>query len=710
MGMIVVSEVPGSDSIGAMAPQLTLGQQRTLWLTQAASPPNLQCGKDEMFPRTVALLEAMSSDGAVELSAQPTIQGAEMTLTWRQYSYALRGMGLVENRRGVLALTAEGEKFRADKSPSRLATMMAGRVRLLAEALALVDDRPLTVDEVNAELVGEYNLSWATSSNTRQRLTWLEVLGLIEWLGDRKLTATQAGHEILQTWVLVTPAAVVLEDAGEEVNLPDAPAEIAVLLEELAGSAAAQDSRNTYNIWVPSPASDPNKIENMRISISAAAEPIEKEELLTFIADRFGLKRSSVESMMPFMRAGGFLQEVRRGVFVATPAAKAWLRSGADIDFIRILHVHMRFIGELIRAARENVARGEVYREGARYGMNKEKIRWLIAFMVDAGLLIDTSWSAVQATPAGRRLVAQLPLADVPDTSETEPDQSSTPDGRLRPSPSGESERRSGQIAEQLVRTASDPGADGKGSGVAFETSIESAFKLLGFRAQRISGSGDTDVLVQWYDHDRQLRTAIVDAKSTSSGQIAHTNVSDVAITAHKDKHAADFVAIVAPSFSGDTIKEMAAKKSWALVTATELGEIVTAAESLGLRPADVGALFETPDGLSRVAHLIDSRQRQIDMVSLVVSRLRDEGENEEAVSPRDVSLIERRSELAPSIEELISTFGLLVTLDMDIVRIVDANEDSKHETYQIGDIRPAANRLRALAVALERGMTPSTT
>lgn len=703
-----MSEMLEAEAVRGTAVRLEVTQQRTLWLSQAASPPNLQCGKDEMLPRAVALLEAISSDGAVDLSAQPTVQGAEATLTWRQYSYALRGMGVVENRRGTLTLTPEGERFLAERSPVRLASLMAGRIRLFAEALALVAHQPLTVDEVNSELVREYRLSWATLSNTRQRLTWLEVLGLIEWLGGRKLTATQTGREVLQTWDLVTPAAVLLEDPGEEMNLPDAPPEIAVLLEDLTANPAAQDARNTYNIWVPSPASDPNKIENMRVSISAAAEPIEKEELLAFIANRFGLKRSSVESMMPFMRAGGFLQEVRRGVFVATPAAKAWLRSGVDIDFIRILHAHMRFIGELIRAARENVARSEVYREGARYGTNKEKIRWLIAFMVDAGLLIDTSWSSVQATPAGRRLSEQLPLAEVPDSGETELDRPTPPDGSVRQSLPRELERRSAQIAEQLERTASDPSSDGRGSGVAFEMSIESAFKLLGFRAQRISGSGDTDVLVQWYDREQQLRTAVVDAKSTSSGQVAHTGVSDVAITAHKDKHAADFVAIVAPSFSGETIKEMAAKKSWALVTATELGEIVIATEALGLSTADVGALFETPDGLSRVAHLIDSRQRQMDMVALVVSRLRDEGENEEAVSPRDISLIERRSELAPSIDELIATFGLLIALDMDIARIVDANHDPKHETYQIGDIRSAANRLRALAAALELGLTPS--
>lgn len=702
MPILVVAEKGNRD----VTAEASIAQQRSLWLSQAASPPNLQCGKDEMLPRTRALVAAISEDGSVDLSARPSLSDRDAQLTWRQYSHALRGMGLVENRRGVLALTPDGSTFLADPAPSTLATLIAHRLRLFAEALALLAERPLTVDELNSELVSAYQLNWASLSNARQRLTWLEVLGLIEWLGDRKLTATDAGRAILGTWILVSPAAVLQEDDGAKEILTAPPAEISTLLDSLSRDPATQDSRTTYNIWVPSPSSDPSKIENMKTSVSAASEPIAKDELLEFIADRFGLKRSSVESMLPFMRAGGFVQEVRRGMFVATPAAKAWLRSGADIDFVRILHAHMRFVGELIRAADENVPRSEVYAEGSRFGMNKDKIRWLIAFLVEAGLLIDTSWSSVQATPAGRRFIKDLPLAD-PPTADSVPPRSAAAEKWDRGTMRG-ADHELESVEAQLLRTASDPGADGKGAGVAFEASIESAFRRLGFRAQRIGGSGNTDVLVQWYDREQQLRTAVVDGKSTSSGQVSHTSVSDVAISTHKDKHSAEFVAIVAPSFSGDTIRDMAVKKKWVLITATELGEIVAACDSLGLRPADLGALFETPDGLARVSQLIDARQREMDMISLVISRLRDEVESDEAVSPRDISLMERRSEYAPTLDELIATFALLLKLDAHIVRVVDASQDAKHETYQIGDIRPAASRLRALAAALERGLSPS--
>jgi hypothetical protein len=171
------------------------------------------------------------------------------------------------------------------------------------------------------------------------------------------------------------------------------------------------------------------------------------------------------------------------------------------------------------------------------------------------------------------------------------------------------------------------------------------------------------------------------------------------------EKHDAGFVAVVGPSFSGDTIKNMAQKKRWALITAEELGQVLTSSDALGLRPAEIGILFTVPDGLSRLADLIDARQRELDIVSLVISRLKAEMETEEAVSRRDISLVERGSQLAPNIDELLETFSLFGHLDSDIVRSIEDAQNPKYATYRIGDVRPAAKRLRALAAAIEKGL-----
>ncbi|MES9604592.1 restriction endonuclease [Actinomadura sp. NPDC000929] len=691
---------PTDSSTGTPVTQDVLGAQRARWLRQAASAPNLHAGKREMFSRTLELLQLIANGTATDLEVRPHLSSGEYSLTWRKIAGVLRSMGLIENRKGTLELTTDGAQLLAEKSPSHLASLMADRVRLFAEVLGLLVREPLTVEEANAKLVETYNLDWKSVNNTRLRMTWLEVLGLTEWLADRKQTATQEGRKVFETWETVSPEALTLNTERLAADIPEAPTEIAILLDRLSANPGEQETRKTYNIWVPSPASDPNKVENLRVCIAAAEDPIPKEEFLAFIANRFELKRSSVDSMLPFMRASGLLQEVRRGVFSATPAAKAWLTTGSDIDFIRILHGNMRFVGELLRSATTNVARTYVYTEGARYGMNKDKVRWLISFLIDAGLLLETSWSSVQATPTGRRLTDTLPLAEPSVVPESVTDPSQTDSSAVV-----RTETEASDIATHLVRTAADPAADGKASGAAFEAALERAFQHMGFQTQRIGGSGDTDVLVQWHDAGGVLRTAIVDGKSTASGHIAHGNVNEFAIGTHKDRHSAEFVAIVAPSFSGDTITKSAQRKGWVLVTASELGDLVLSTEVLGLHPNEIGMMFEATDGHSRLADLIDTRQRELDIITLVIARLKAELEMEEPFSPRDVSLIERKSELAPSVDELLETFSLLDRLDPSIVQKVEESTDPRYSTYRLGDVKPAAMRLRALAAAIERGL-----
>lgn len=700
-GALFDADTDGNRMFAAASDAVVLAKQRSRWMRQLPGAPNLPCGKDQIFPLILELIQKISDGEAVDLDARPVLSNSESSRTWREHSYVLRPMGLVRNQKGGLCLTADGSELLADRSRSRLGSLMADRIRLFAETLGILVREPLTVEEVNAELIESYSPGWKTVSNTRVRMTWLEVLGLIEWLGDRKLSATPEGRRIFSSCEIVTPEALAIQDAGEAADIPEAPGEISALLDRLSTTPGAQDARSTYNIWVPSPKSDPSKIENLRTSITAASDPVDKEDLLGFIANRFGLKRNSVDSMMPFMRAAGLLREVRRGVFVASPAAKAWLRSGSDIDFIRILHANMRFVGELIGAAKTNISRNDLYQEGIRYGLNKDKVRWLTSFILESGLLVETSWSSVQATPTGLRFIETLPLAE-PPSSEFRTEATASPESAPQtPKVSAEVDL----VTESLTRTSTDPSADGKTSGAAFEVSIERAFQYMGFQAQRIGGPGDTDVLVQWYDGDGALRTAVVDGKSTASGQVTHAGVSEVAISAHKDKHSAEFVAIVGPSFSGDTIRNAAQKQGWALISAAELGDLVESANTLGLRPAELGVLFEVPDGMSSLAGLIEARQRELEIVSLVISRLKDEMEIEEAVSPRDISLIERRSELAPNIDELIETFALFGRIAPEIVRVVDEGQDPRYVTYQIGDVRPAANRLRALAAAIEKGL-----
>ncbi len=241
-------------------------------------------------------------------------------------------------------LSEAGMKFLVEPTRRKLADQIQDRYRLFGEVLGILETEPKTVEEADKQLCNDYELHWKNKSNIRKRMDWLEVLGLIQAISNYKWEVTDSRREALKEWCLIKPEVLELMNLeSNDIEIADPPEEIAILLQHLADSPELHKKRCTYNIWVPSP----NRIENLRIIIQSASDKITKTDLFGFIAKKFNLKLSSVESMLPFLKASGLLEEVGRNIYVATPAAKAWLETGSDLDFIRILHSNMQFVGEM---------------------------------------------------------------------------------------------------------------------------------------------------------------------------------------------------------------------------------------------------------------------------------------------------------------------------------------------------------------------------
>lgn len=458
-----------------------LAEQKALWRGQASSIPGLLGGKAVWVPLVLELLKQVGQGHAVDLDTKPKLsfdnrdvqprQGGASprsdTATWREYYGLLRGLRLVENGGGGLHLAAAGVELRSDPTPERLAMILASRIRLFAEVLLVIAEEPLTVDSVEERIQVLYKTSGQSKGGIRSRMDWQEVLGLIEPAGNRRWQITSLGRTLLGDRLIVTPEA--FDDGHEQmVEISPPPAEIAGLLDEFSTSARTHESRSTYNIWVPSPPSNPNKVENLRTVINAASEKIEREELFSFICQAFGLKRSSVESMLPFMRASGILVEVGRGVFEATPAARAWIESGDDINFVRILHANMRFVGEMIRTVEKDVTRNEMYSEASVFGLNTDKCRWIASFLLNTELIEEPRYGRLRATPRGSALLAELPLADVPD-AQLEINDHAQVAQQVK-------DVHSLGLSDDLIRLSREPLFGGQASGRAFENAYAMSF------------------------------------------------------------------------------------------------------------------------------------------------------------------------------------------------------------------------------------------
>ena len=672
-------------------------RQKNEWRKKGWSIPDLRGGKQIWYALVKRLIELIDLGQAYDLDALPDIYDITPPQSWRTYATFLKSIGFVKNQSGRLMLSEKGMRFLTEPTRENLANQIQDNFRLFGEVLSILKSAPATVEETNKLLCDNYGLNWNNLCNIRKRMDWLEVLELIEAAGSRKWKITDLGLDALHKWSLISPESLsLMEDDVNNIEITDPPEEIAILLQQLVNSPEMHKKRSTYNIWVPSP----NRIENLRIIIQVASDQITKNDLFHFIENEFSLKLSSVESMLPFLKACGLLEETGRNVYVATPAATAWLETGNDLDFIRILHARIRFVGEMIKAAEADVVRNDLYELAKRYGLNSEKARWIAGFLLEAGLLEEPQYLHLKATNTGKHFIESLPLAE-PDSETVVKASISDKVKMAEQQPLSKLDI----VSSRLHNAATDPVAEGKASGVAFEEAIAEIFSFLGFHAERIGGSGDTDVIVKWKDENDKCQIAIIDGKSKSGGHVSHNDISDVAIDTHKEKNNADYVAIVGPDFSGNTIRDHAKKKKFALITEKQLREIASASEKLGLSLQEIALIFQVPNGFSQLEEIISSKKRQFNVISEVISRFLSEQELLDCLSPRDLFLLLRNSNESPSLDELLNIFEILSKEEIGVLKGTDEKVTPENKRYVLKGAEKTINYLRALASAIETGI-----
>lgn len=674
---------------------------KTRWREKSWPIPDLLGGKQHYFALVVKLVELIDRSGSVDLSGTPDLSDIGLKARpWREYSTFLRSVGLALNESGRLRLTPIGEHFRDEPTKMALAEIFQDRYRLFGELLPLLKRAPTTVQEMERTLSDAYHLQWKNCTNTRRRMDWLEVLGLISNVGNRRWGVTREGERALGTWDLVDGNLVTsFEDKPDVVVISPAPTEIDSLLRRLEEDPSLHLARRHYNIWAPSP----HRIDNLRAIVTFASDAVSRSDLYSFIENRFHLKSGSVDSMMPFLKAAGLIAEVGKGVYRTTSAAQAWCETGSDLDFIRILHANMRFVGEMIRAVDGGIARNEMYEQAQRYGLNTEKARWIAGFLQEAGLLEEPRYLHLKSTALGREFLRELPLADAGIYEQDSPDSPDSPNVANADSIEHDPAEL---LFSRLHGAARDPLADGDQSGAAFEKAIAEVFAYAGFDVQRIGGPGDTDVLVRWRTSQGDFGIATVDGKSKSSGTVTHTDVSDIALETHRDKHHASYTAIVGPGFGGDTIRDHAAKKGFALISDEELTQIVRAARELGFDAEETALIFQVPNGMAEFEELVAERERELQLIAKIVSTLVQDQTAYGSLSARDLSLLLRSDALSPAIEEIIPVLERLTSSEIGVLTVVERNASPEHTTYALARESSAPRRLRALAAAIERGTT----
>jgi hypothetical protein len=574
-----------------------------------------------------------------------------------------------------------------------LARVFHRHIRYVGELLAHLSDGPLSVQQISQRANEDFRVGWEGLDPVRRRLRWLSLLGFVDEAGALSYRLTEAGRDALPILEPESPEHLWAPSPSDGTDMLPAAPLIAELLDELRNDTAVQEARKHVLAYIPA-AYGQTPIESLRALTSAAVPEITQTKFDETCTDLFGVKASSASSALTTMRTLGLYEPSGRGRFTATAVAREWLETGNDVDLLRIIHAHLRFVGEVLLHIDELKRVPQLHRYAvAEYGLeatNPSSTAKVVQLLRTVGLITETGYAQYESTALGKALLAELPLATTKSEEEKqtlllEIETVSTADAADLDS-----------LVEELAAAAVD-----SQSPTRFEKAIARAFTFLGLEAHHVGGPGNTDVVVELGVGSVSSGRGIVDAKSSASGSIGEKMINFQALKEHKLKHAATLAAVVGPAFQDGRLREWAVNEDVALVSIEQLTTALRRQLVTPLSPDELVNVFDARQGWSNLEEIWSGYDRRNQLLSLVVGCFLRETQEDDPVlgSSLDLLSIYRalRDQLRPKPDtaEIQSVLDFLSSPFVNVIALKKSGYELRESPITSG------RRLRAFGFAI---------
>lgn len=314
---------------------------------------------------------------------------------------------------------------------------------------------------------------------------------------------------------------------------------------------------------------------------------------------------------------------------VATATSRRWLETRQPDLVIGTMQANVRFIGEMLELTEKPRSKKALLQlANGRYGFTlrtSAQVDFRLGWLRSAGFVRMLDGAEYEATDAGlaflerielyRPTTASTPAPDEPppesdggiaqDATQEEGELNSTDcRGEDGSAPDTKWHRSARELAAEIGDRLEALSCDGA-KHQEFEVAVRDAFAFLGFSAERLSGSGQTDVLLAAIrppaarkpdDSASWSYKVAVDAKAATNGALGDGQVSFPALTLHREKHAAAFSVLVGPN-PRPRLLQFAAKASVAVLSAGQLAGLCRDHADVPLPVADYFWLFADSEG-----------------------------------------------------------------------------------------------------------------
>lgn len=647
------------------------------WTSRISAMPYMPGGGKNQVQNLDALLSTVDSSEGLITATVDLGDGVERALRDAVKQIAPAGF-IVHLDRQHLAVSEEARAWITSRDPLDLLAIFHRHVRFVGELLRALEDGHKSVRELMDVAADEYQLQWATLDQVRRRVTWLSAMGFLEYKTNTLVGLTEPGLAAVANLQLGGPEQIPRTDPS--VTIPEAPEPIATLLAGLTSEVLA--TRNPILGYIPRGNGGTDLVDSLYLLVNAASPNISRADLLTFTHKTFGVSESSFGAVMTTLTRSGLLEQTGFNIYSPSKPAAAWLETQSTLDLVLLMHHNYLFMLEIVPLLAEFDKAPDLARTAfEHYGLPRVDvggIRTRLQLLKAAGLIVERANWRYQPTPLGERIALEVPLQAAVDEEES----GDTKDLLAKASPSP---------ADRLVLEL-EAAAVAADTPIRLEKAVAEAFTYLGFEARHIGGGGKTDVLATVEDSAGKPMHVILDAKAARSGTVNEGAVSFDTLKEHKEKHHADFVALVGPGFDGGRVRARAEQNGVALITVEELGRVLrrheltprSAATFLSLVDPRPGARKDLESGWSQT-------ERRITLLSQVVAVLAQEAREADevtrgALSTEQIYLIVRDEiDPRPSVRDIEQVLQLLEHPLIASVYRIEGNS-GRSTTYRLID------------------------
>lgn len=262
-------------------------------------------------------------------------------------------------------------------------------------------------------------------------------------------------------------------------------------------------------------------------------------------------------------------------------------------------------------------------------------------------------------------------------------------------------------VLEKIIKKLTDT-QHKSGAPTEYEIALADAFRFLGFKAKKIGGKGDTDVLLT-ANVGRESYKVDVDGKTSKNDKVSEAQINWLSLKDHKEKNKSDYVVVVGPDFAGGNLEKRAEEYNVSLLNNSELIRVLEAHAKYPFNLLEIKDLFvESGIITDQVEDLLSQNQNRVSLLEkfkVVVNEItKIQNANIGYFTFESLVSREKVQELGIELDDINSIIQLLKIPFINAIAQIEANKYVF--TLETKDL---SNTFKQISLLIESKLTTST-